>query len=189
MAKPEGYRKAVRLMELADHFGMPVITFVDTPGAYPGIGAEERGQAEAIARSTSACLNLTVPLLSVIIGEGGSGGAIALAAANHVIMLENSVYSVISPEGCASILWRDSNKAADAATALRLTAKDLRQLNVIEEIVHEPIGGAHRAPDKTIETVGQSLEIALSQLNQLSPVDLKKARQEKFTLAGTSAAL
>ena len=189
MAKPEGYRKAVRLMKLAEHFAIPVITLVDTPGAYPGIGAEERGQAEAIARSTSTCLDLTVPIISVIIGEGGSGGAIALAAANHVIMLENSIYSVISPEGCASILWRDPEKAEDAATALRLTAKDLKQLEIIEEIVKEPIGGAHRAPDKTIKAVGESLQTALSTLSQMSPQDLRKGRQAKFTRSGTNVAL
>ena len=189
MAKPEGYRKAVRLMKLADHFGIPVITFIDTPGAYPGIGAEERGQAEAIARSTSACLDLTVPLLSVIIGEGGSGGAVALAAANHVIMLENSIYSVISPEGCASILWRNSDKAEDAATALRLTAQDLKKLDIIEEIVDEPVGGAHRAPKKTIEAVGERLGIALRTFNKLTRQDVQKARHKKFTQAGTNVTL
>jgi len=189
MARPEGYRKAVRLMKLADHFGIPVITFVDTPGAYPGIGAEERGQAEAIARSTSTCLDLTVPLLSVIIGEGGSGGAVALAAANHVIMLENSIYSVISPEGCASILWRSPDKAEDAATALRLTAQDLKKLDIIEEIVDEPVGGAHRAPRETIEAVGEKLGIALRRFNNVTRQDIRKARVEKFTQAGTNVAL
>ena len=189
MAKPEGYRKAARLMELSARYGIPVITFVDTPGAYPGIGAEERGQAEAIAKSTSVCLNLTVPLLSVIIGEGGSGGAIALAAANHVIMLENSIYSVISPEGCASILWRDSGKAAEAATALRLTAQDLQKLSLIDEVVSEPIGGAHRNPQQTIETAGKSLKLALHSLKELSPEELKRTRLEKFSKAGTSVSL
>ena len=189
MAKPEGYRKAARLMKLAARHGIPVVTFVDTPGAYPGIGAEERGQAEAIAQSTSTCLSLTVPLVSVVIGEGGSGGAIALAAANHVIMLENSIYSVISPEGCASILWRDSGKAAEAASALRLTAQDLQKLNLIDEIVNEPIGGAHRTPQQTIEAVGSSLRLALNNLKKLTPNELRRARQEKFAQAGTNVSL
>src|SRR5688572_24263205 len=158
MAKPEGYRKAVRLMELADRFGLPVITLVDTPGAYPGVEAEARGQAEAIARSIETCLKITVPLVSAIIGEGGSGGAIALAAANHIIMLEHSVYSVISPEGCASILWRSAEQAKDAAEALKLTAEDLKQLGVIDEIVAEPLGGAHRARGDTAARLGDALE-------------------------------
>ena len=189
MAKPEGYRKATRLMKMADRLGIPVITFIDTPGAYPGIGAEERGQAEAIAQSTSTCLNLTVPLVSVIIGEGGSGGAIALATANHVIMLDNSIYSVISPEGCASILWRDAERAADAASSLCLTAQDLKQMEVIDEIVTEPLGGAHRGRAETIESVGQSLGIALRKLNKISCQDLKNVRHEKFRLAGTGVSL
>tara|TARA_B100000686_G_scaffold352968_1_gene456736 strand:+ start:1675 stop:2631 length:957 start_codon:yes stop_codon:yes gene_type:complete len=189
MAKPEGYRKATRLMKLATRYGIPVVTFIDTPGAYPGVGAEERGQAEAIAQSTSTCLSLTVPLISVVIGEGGSGGAIALAAANHVIMLENSIYSVISPEGCASILWRDSGKAPEAATALRLTAQDLQKLNLIDEVVKEPIGGAHRAPQQTIKAVGESLKVTLRKLKQINPAELRRARQEKFSQAGTDVSL
>ena len=180
MAKPEGYRKAVRLMSLADRFGLPVITFVDTPGAYPGVGAEERGQAEAIARSTEACLNLHAPLISVIIGEGGSGGAIALASANHVIMLENAIYSVISPEGCASILWRSADKAKEAAESLRLTAQDLYKLHVIDEIVLEPVGGAHRAPKDVIKHVGETLESRLRTLANTSGGELRAHRRQKF---------
>lgn len=180
MAKPEGYRKAVRLISLADRFGLPVITFVDTPGAYPGVGAEERGQAEAIARSTEACLNLHAPLISVIIGEGGSGGAIALASANHVIMLENSIYSVISPEGCASILWRSADKAKEAAESLRLTAQDLYKLHVIDEIVLEPVGGAHRAPKDVIKHVGETLESRLRTLANTSGGELRAHRRQKF---------
>ena len=180
MAKPEGYRKAVRLMSLADRFRLPVITFVDTPGAYPGVGAEERGQAEAIARSTEACLNLHAPLISVIIGEGGSGGAIALASANHVIMLENSIYSVISPEGCASILWRSADKAKEAAESLRLTAQDLYKLHVIDEIVVEPVGGAHRAPKDVIKHVGETLESRLRTLANTSGGELRAHRRQKF---------
>ena len=180
MAKPEGYRKAVRLMSLADRFRLPVITFVDTPGAYPGVGAEERGQAEAIARSTEACLNLHAPLISVIIGEGGSGGAIALASANHVIMLENAIYSVISPEGCASILWRSADKAKEAAESLRLTAQDLYKLHVIDEIVVEPVGGAHRAPKDVIKHVGETLESRLRTLANTSGGELRAHRRQKF---------
>ena len=180
MARPEGYRKAVRLISLADRFGLPVITFVDTPGAYPGVGAEERGQAEAIARSTEACLNLHAPLISVIIGEGGSGGAIALASANHVIMLENSIYSVISPEGCASILWRSADKAKEAAESLRLTAQDLYKLHVIDEIVVEPVGGAHRAPKDVIKHVGETLESRLRTLANTSGGELRAHRRQKF---------
>ena len=180
MAKPEGYRKAVRLMSLADRFRLPVITFVDTPGAYPGVGAEERGQAEAIARSTEACLNLHAPLISVIIGEGGSGGAIALASANHVIMLENAIYSVISPEGCASILWRSADKAKEAAESLRLTAQDLYKLHVIDEIVLEPVGGAHRAPKDVIKHVGETLESRLRTLANTSGGELRAHRRQKF---------
>src|SRR5918998_334276 len=155
MAKPEGYRKAIRLMQLANRFGVPVLTLVDTPGAFPGVQAEERGQAEAIARSTEECLALTVPIIAAVVGEGGSGGAIALAAANRVLMLEHSVYSVISPEGCASILWRTAEKAAEAAEAMRVTAGDLKQLGVIDRIVPEPLGGAHRAPSEAVETLGR----------------------------------
>lgn len=180
MARPEGYRKAVRLMSLADRFRLPVITFVDTPGAYPGVGAEERGQAEAIARSTEACLNLHAPLISVIIGEGGSGGAIALASANHVIMLENAIYSVISPEGCASILWRSADKAKEAAESLRLTAQDLYKLHVIDEIVLEPVGGAHRAPKDVIKHVGETLESRLRTLANTSGGELRAHRRQKF---------
>ena len=180
MARPEGYRKAVRLMSLADRFGLPVITFIDTPGAYPGVGAEERGQAEAIARSTEACLGLRVPLISVIIGEGGSGGAIALASANHVIMLENAIYSVISPEGCASILWRSADKAIDAAESLRLTSRDLYRLKVIDEIVQEPVGGAHRAPEDVIKSLGDSLDSNLRKLIDIPGGELRARRRRKF---------
>ena len=180
MARPEGYRKAVRLMSLADRFGLPVITFIDTPGAYPGVGAEERGQAEAIARSTEACLGLRVPLISVIIGEGGSGGAIALASANHVIMLENAIYSVISPEGCASILWRSADKAIDAAESLRLTSRDLYRLKVIDEIVQEPVGGAHRAPEDVIKSLGDSLDSNLRKLIDIPGGELRARRRKKF---------
>ena len=180
MARPEGYRKAVRLISLADRFGLPVITFVDTPGAYPGVDAEERGQAEAIARSTEACLNLHAPLISVIIGEGGSGGAIALASANHVIMLENAIYSVISPEGCASILWRSADKAKEAAESLRLTAQDLYKLHVIDEIVVEPVGGAHRAPKDVIKHLGETLESRLRMLVNTSGGELRAHRRQKF---------
>ncbi len=180
MARPEGYRKAVRLMSLADRFSLPVITFIDTPGAYPGVGAEERGQAEAIARSTEACLGLRVPLISVIIGEGGSGGAIALASANHVIMLENAIYSVISPEGCASILWRNADKAEDAAESLRLTSRDLHRLKVIDEIVQEPVGGAHRAPEDVIKRLGDSLDSNLRKLVDIPGGELRARRRRKF---------
>src|SRR6202012_867529 len=161
MARPEGYRKAVRLMEMADRFGIPVLSLVDTAGAYPGIGAEERGQAEAIARSTEACLNLGVPSVSVVLGEGGSGGAIALAAADRVLMLEHAIYSVISPEGCASILWRDAAQAPQAAEALRLTAEDLRRLELVDAVVPEPLGGAHRAPEEAVAAVGEQVWRAL----------------------------
>ncbi|PPR17305.1 MAG: hypothetical protein CFH37_01172, partial [Alphaproteobacteria bacterium MarineAlpha9_Bin7] len=180
MARPEGYRKAVRLMSLADRFSLPVITFIDTPGAYPGVDAEERGQAEAIARSTEACLGLRVPLISVIIGEGGSGGAIALASANHVIMLENAIYSVISPEGCASILWRSADKAIDAAESLRLTSRDLYRLKVIDEIVQEPVGGAHRAPEDVIKSLGDSLDSNLRKLIDIPGGELRARRRRKF---------
>ena len=180
MARPEGYRKAVRLMSLADRFSLPVITFIDTPGAYPGVGAEERGQAEAIARSTEACLGLRVPLISVIIGEGGSGGAIALTSANHVIMLENAIYSVISPEGCASILWKSTDKAIDAAESLRLTSGDLYRLKVIDEIVQEPVGGAHRAPEDVIKSLGDSLDSNLRKLIDIPGGELRARRRRKF---------
>ena len=164
MARPEGYRKAIRLMDLADRFRLPVITLVDTPGAYPGKGAEERGQAEAIARSTEKCLAIGVPLISVVIGEGGSGGAVAFATANRVAMLEHSVYSVISPEGCASILWKDAEKMREAAEALRLTAQDLQKLGVIDRIMKEPMGGAQRAPKEAIDAVGKAIEAMLKEL-------------------------
>jgi len=184
MARPEGYRKAQRLMHMADHFGLPVITFVDTPGAYPGIDAEARGQAEAIARSIAVCLNLKVPLVSIIIGEGGSGGAIAVAAANTVMMLEHSIYSVISPEGCASILWRDGGSAKDAADALRLTAQDLHKLAVIDTIIPEPLGGAHRDPEVTIAAVGDAIAESLDGLARLDSDLLKTKRREKFLKMG-----
>jgi acetyl-CoA carboxylase carboxyl transferase subunit alpha len=180
MARPEGYRKAQRLMRLAERFGLPIVTLVDTAGAYPGIGAEERGQAEAIARSIQVCLDVEVPLLSVIIGEGGSGGAIALAAANRVYMLEHSIYSVISPEGCASILWRSGEQAQEAAEALRLTAQDLLRLGVIDDIIPEPLGGAHRAGKMTLTAVGDKLEEGLRELLRDSGTQLKQGRRQKF---------
>jgi len=180
MARPEGYRKAIRLMQIADRFGLPVITLVDTSGAFPGVQAEERGQAEAIARSTEQCLALGVPLVAAIVGEGGSGGAIAIAAANRVLMLENSIYSVISPEGCASILWRTAEKAADAAEAMRITAADLQQLGVIERIVAEPAGGAHRHPAEAIEALGNAISEELDALVPLSREEVRKQRRDKF---------
>jgi acetyl-CoA carboxylase carboxyl transferase subunit alpha len=184
MAKPEGYRKAIRLMQLADRFGLPVVTLVDTPGAFPGVQAEERGQAEAIARSTEACLSLSVPLVTAIVGEGGSGGAIALAAANRVLMLEHSVYAVISPEGCASILWRTADRAPDAAEAMRVTAADLKQLGVIERIVPEPLGGAHRRPDEAVQAVGEALSEELGDLAAKSREQLRAERRAKFLAIG-----
>ena len=184
MAKPEGYRKAVRLMEMADRFGLPVITFVDTSGAYPGVDAEERGQAEAIARSTDCCLSLGVPMVSVIIGEGGSGGAIAIATANIVLMLEHSIYSVISPEGAASILWRDPARAKDAATALKITAQDLKKFGVIDEIVVEPLGGAHRMPEQAMKAVGDAVARSLAAFSGLSGDVLRTMRREKFLAIG-----
>jgi acetyl-CoA carboxylase carboxyl transferase subunit alpha len=180
MAKPEGYRKAQRLMDLAARFHLPVVTLVDTAGAYPGVGAEERGQAEAIARSIERCLRLPVPIVSVVIGEGGSGGAIAVAAADRVLMLEHAVYSVISPEGCASILWRDPQMAQDAAVALRMTAQDLKQLGVIDQIVSEPMGGAHRSPADTMTAVADRVQAALDDLRALDPAELKARRRKKF---------
>jgi len=185
MARPEGYRKAIRLMELADRFSLPVITLVDTPGAYPGVDAEARGQAEAIARSIETCFSLKVPIVSVVIGEGGSGGAIALATANTVMMLEHSIYSVISPEGCASILWRDGEQAQVAAEALKLTAQDLLKLKVIEKIINEPLGGAHRDHEVTIKAVGNSIGSVLEELNGLDGGVLKSKRREKFLEIGT----
>jgi len=184
MARPEGYRKAVRLMQLAQRFGLPVLTFVDTAGAFPGIDAEERGQAEAIARSIDACFQLEVPLVATVIGEGGSGGAIALAAGNRVLMLEHAIYSVISPEGCASILWRSASHAQDAAEALRLTAQDLLKLGIIDQTVAEPLGGAHRDKDATIAAVGDAIAAALEPLLELDGPALKKQRREKFLAMG-----
>ena len=184
MARPEGYRKVIRLLAMAEQFDIPVITLVDTSGAYPGVGAEERGQAEAIARSTEACLGLRVPLISIIVGEGGSGGAVALAAGNRVLMLEHAVYSVISPEGCASILWRTSDKAEDAAGALKITAQDLLKLNVIDDIIPEPVGGAHRDHALIMETIHKALETALSELSALNGDKLRKLRREKFLNMG-----
>jgi len=184
MARPEGYRKAQRLMRMADHFNLPVVSLVDTSGAFPGIDAEERGQAEAIARSIETCLGLEVPLISVVIGEGGSGGAIALASANTVLMLEHAIYSVISPEGCASILWRNSEQAGEAAEALKLTAQDLLKLKVIDEVIAEPLGGAHRSAGKTIDNVGDAVETALGELSKLSRTALKTRRREKFLAMG-----
>ncbi len=184
MARPEGYRKAIRLMEMAERFKLPVLTFVDTAGAYPGVDAEARGQAEAIARAVEACLTVSVPIVSTVIGEGGSGGAIAIAAANKVLMLEHSVYSVISPEGCASILWRSSDFAKDAAEALRITAQDLEKLGVIDGIVDEPLGGAHRDRDATIAAVGDAVEDAMKPLLLLDGTALKAQRREKYLAIG-----
>ena len=185
MARPEGYRKAIRLMELADKFGLPVITLVDTPGAYPGKGAEERGQSEAISRSTEKCLQIGVPFISIIIGEGGSGGAVAFATANKVAMLEHSVYSVISPEGCASILWKDAEKMREAAEALRLTAEDLYALGVSDQIIKEPLGGAHRNPGQAIESVKVAIDSMLSALKAKKPKDLINERRKKFLKLGS----
>lgn len=184
MARPEGYRKAIRLMELADKFGLPVVTLVDTPGAYPGKGAEERGQSEAIARSTEKCLQIGVPFVSVIIGEGGSGGAVAFATANRLAMLEHSVYSVISPEGCASILWKDAEKMREAAEALRLTAQDLTKLGVADRIIAEPMGGAHRASENTIASVGETIQSMLDELSDMTPKQLVASRRDKFLSMG-----
>jgi acetyl-CoA carboxylase carboxyl transferase subunit alpha len=187
MARPEGYRKARRLIELAGRFGLPVLTFVDTSGAFPGIDAEARGQAEAIARSIEACLDVRTPLVATIIGEGGSGGAIALAAGDAVLMMEHAIYSVISPEGCASILWRDAAQAPAAAEALKLTADDLKRLKLIDAIVPEPLGGAHRSPQAAISAVGQAIEAALKPLVALDPVVLVARRREKFLEMGREA--
>ena len=184
MGKPEGYRKAIRLVELANRFGLPIVTLVDTSGAFPGIQAEERGQAEAIARSTEACLNAGVPIVAAIVGEGGSGGAVALAAGNRVLMFEHAVYSVISPEGCASILWRTADKASEAAEAMRITAQDLKAFGVIDDIVAEPLGGAHRDRAAAIESLGNALSSALVDLASLDPADLRKDRQAKFLKMG-----
>ena len=184
MAKPEGYRKAIRLMQLADRFGLPVVTLVDTPGAFPGVQAEERGQAEAIARSTEQCLALTVPIVTAVVGEGGSGGAIALAAANRVLMLEHSVYAVISPEGCASILWRTADRAADAAEAMRVTAADLKQLGVIDRIVPEPVGGAHRVPGEAVRTLGSAISEELQRFAAKTGEEIRRERRAKFLAIG-----
>lgn len=184
MGKPEGYRKAIRLMELAGRFGLPVVTLVDTSGAFPGVEAEERGQAEAIARSTEACLALRVPMVAVIVGEGGSGGAVALASAERVLMLEHAVYSVISPEGCASILWRTAEKAADAAEAMKVTAQDLLSLKVIDRIVPEPVGGAHRDPDATARALGKAIGEELDKLLKLDAKKLLTLREERFLAIG-----
>jgi acetyl-CoA carboxylase carboxyl transferase subunit alpha len=186
MARPEGYRKAARLLDMAEHFEIPVIAFVDTAGAYPGIGAEERGQAEAIARSTEACLRISVPNVAAIIGEGGSGGAIALATANRVIMLEHAVYSVISPEGAASILWRDTTKAEEAASGMKITAEDLMRLGVVDTVVPEPTGGAHRDPQAAIAATGAAVANALAELKGLDPATVVQLRREKFMAIGRS---
>jgi acetyl-CoA carboxylase carboxyl transferase subunit alpha len=184
MAKPEGYRKAIRLMQLADQFGLPVVTLVDTPGAFPGVEAEERGQAEAIARSTEQCLSLKVPLIAVIVGEGGSGGAVAIAAANRVLMFEHAIYSVISPEGCASILWRTADKAPEAAEAMKITAADLHSLGVVDRIVPEPLGGAHRDPDAAIGSLKGAIIEELNGCGALGPDELLAQRRAKFLAIG-----
>ena len=186
MARPEGYRKAIRLFELADKFGLPVITLIDTPGAYPGIEAEERGQAEAIARSTDACLALGVPLIAVVIGEGGSGGAVAIATANRVLMLEHSIYSVASPEAAASILWRDSGKRIDAATNMKITAQDLERLKIIDGIIPEPLGGAHRDRPGIIARAGDRIEQALAEFDGLDADQVRQRRHDKFMQIGRS---
>lgn len=186
MARPEGYRKAQRVMDLANRFDLPLLSFVDTSGAYPGVGAEERGQSEAIARSIQSCLSLTVPFVSVIIGEGGSGGAIAIATANTVLMLEHAVYSVISPEGCASILWRDGEKAQDAAEALKITAQDLIALKLIDGVIKEPLGGAQRDPAAAVRSVGQAVGESLKELDGMDGAALKAHRREKFAALGTA---
>ena len=189
MARPEGYRKAARLMKLADKFGLPIITFIDTPGAYPGKGAEERGQAEAIARSTQTCLEVSVPIISIIIGEGGSGGAIAMASANTLIMLEHSIYSVISPEGCASILWKSSEKMREAADALKLTAQHLKELGVVDKIIKEPLGGAHRDKKKALEEVKKALLEEIITFEKIDRQKIKKLRSEKYINMGSLSSL
>jgi acetyl-CoA carboxylase carboxyl transferase subunit alpha len=186
MARPEGYRKATRLMEMADRFDIPVIALVDTAGAYPGIGAEERGQAEAIARSTDTCLNLGVPNVAVVLGEGGSGGAIAIATANRVLMLEHSIYSVISPEGAASILWRDTSKAQEAATNMKITAEDMQRLGIVDAVIQEPQGGAHRAPETAIAATGDAIDSAFATLKGLTRETVRRQRREKFLNIGRS---
>jgi acetyl-CoA carboxylase carboxyl transferase subunit alpha len=187
MARPEGYRKARRLIELAGRFALPVLTFLDTSGAYPGVDAEERGQAEAIARSIEACLEAPVPIVAAIIGEGGSGGAIALASGDAVLMMEHAIYSVISPEGCASILWRDPAQAPAAAEAMRLTADDLKRLGLVDVVVPEPLGGAHRAPAEAVRSVGEAMAAALEPLVVMEPVALKARRREKYLAMGQMA--
>ena len=189
MARPEGYRKAARLMKLADKFGLPIITFIDTPGAYPGKGAEERGQAEAIARSTQTCLEVSVPIISIIIGEGGSGGAIAMASANTLIMLEHSIYSVISPEGCASILWKSSEKMREAADALKLTAQHLKEIGVVDKIIKEPLGGAHRDKKKALEEVKKALLEEIITFQKIDRQKIKKLRSEKYINMGSLSSL
>jgi acetyl-CoA carboxylase carboxyl transferase subunit alpha len=186
MARPEGYRKAVRLMDMAERFALPVVSLVDTAGAYPGVGAEERGQAEAIARSTDRCLSLGVPMIAVVIGEGGSGGAIAIASANRILMLEHAVYTVASPEAAASILWRDSTRAVDAATSMKITAQDLRELGVIDEIVTEPVGGAHRDKEGAVRRAGDAIAKALAAFDKMSPDEVRKQRHERFLNIGRS---
>ena len=186
MMRPEGYRKTIRLMELADKFNIPIISFIDTPGAYPGVGAEERGQAEAIAKSIECCMKLKVPTLAIVIGEGGSGGAIALASSNKVIMLENAIYSVISPEGCATILWRDPKKMLDAAKAMKLSAKDLLELKVIDEIVSEPLGGAHRDRNLILSNVRESISKNLNQFKEMTSEEILNQRKNKFLKIGRS---
>ncbi len=185
MARPEGYRKAARLMKLADKFGLPIITFIDTPGAYPGKGAEERGQAEAIARSTQTCLEVSVPIISIIIGEGGSGGAIAMASANTLIMLEHSIYSVISPEGCASILWKNSDKMREAADALKLTAQHLKKIGIVDKVIKEPLGGAHRDKKKALEEVKKTLLEEIIAFQKIDRLKIKKQRSEKYINMGS----
>ncbi len=187
MARPEGYRKSVRLMEMADRFRLPVVSLVDTAGAYPGIGAEERGQAEAIARSTDCCLGLQVPIISVIIGEGGSGGAVAIATANRIYMLEHSIYTVASPEAAASILWKDSARAVDAATNMKITAQDLLRLGIIDGIIPEPIGGAHRDGVEVVRAAGDTIVQALAEYDDLSPAQIRQERREKFLAMGRTA--
>ena len=186
MMRPEGYRKTIRLMQLADKFNIPIISFIDTPGAYPGVGAEERGQAEAIAKSIECCMKLKVPTIAIVIGEGGSGGAIALASSNKVLMLENAIYSVISPEGCATILWRDPKKMLDAAKAMKLSAKDLLELEIIDEIIPEPSGGAHRDKDLILENVRNALNKNLENFKQMSPEEIFDGRKNKFLKIGRS---
>jgi acetyl-CoA carboxylase carboxyl transferase subunit alpha len=184
MARPEGYRKAVRLMDLADKFGLPVVTLIDTAGAYPGIGAEERGQAEAIARSTDRCLSLGVPLIAAVIGEGGSGGAVAIATANRVLMLEHAIYTVASPEAAASILWRDSARAIDAATSMKITAQDLKSLGIIDVIITEPVGGAHRDTIMMFKRTGDAIAKAIGEFSGMSPDAIRRQRHDKFLQIG-----